>query len=86
MERELVVSQHVKASTLEEVNLGTTEEPWHVSVAKEIRPVEKMTLVELLKEYKDVFTWSSKDMKGLDPQFYQHQIHFNKDAKLVTQI
>ena len=55
MDKELAISQHVKASTLEEVNLGTDEEPQPVSVAKEMQPEEKMAMVELLKEYKDVF-------------------------------
>ena len=55
MDKELAISQHVKASTLEEVNLGTDEEPRPVSVAKEMQPEEKMAMVELLKEYKDVF-------------------------------
>ena len=42
-------------------------------------------MVELLKEYKDVFTYLYEDMKVMDPQFYQHQIHLSKDAKLVAQ-
>ena len=45
----------------------------------------KIKKEELLKQYKDVFAWSFEDMKGLDPTFYQHQIHLNKDAKLVQQ-
>mgnify|MGYP000061183958 FL=1 len=61
------------------------EEPRPVSVAKEIQLAEKTTTMELLKEYKDVFAWSYEDMKGLDPQFYQHQMHLSKDAKPVAQ-
>ena len=75
----------MKASTLEELNLGTVEEPRLVSVTKEMRSEEKAMHILLLTDYKDVFTWSYEDMKGLDPQFYQHQIHLNKDAKSVAQ-
>ena len=32
-------------------------------------------ILGLLTEYQDVFPWSYNDMKGLDPQYYQHQIH-----------
>ena len=55
LEREMAISQCVKASTLEEVNLGSTSKPRLVQIAKEMVPKEKMTMVELLTEYKDVF-------------------------------
>ena len=40
---------------MEEVNLGSTSKPRLVQIAKEMVPKEKMTMVELLTEYKDVF-------------------------------
>ena len=46
--------------------------------------VEKSAMIiELLTEYKDLFAWSYEDMKELEPKFYQHRIHLNKDEKLV---
>ena len=42
-------------------------------------------MLELLKEYKDVFAWSHEDMKGLDPKFYPHKINLSTDAKPVQQ-
>ena len=50
-----------------------------------MRPDEKIEMVVQLKEFKDVFTWSYKDMKWMDLKFYQHQIHLSKDVKLVAQ-
>ena len=85
LEREMAVWQRVKASQLEEVNLGTGEETRPVHVAKEMPPEEKSAMVTLLKEFRDVFAWSYEDMRGLDPQLYQHQIHLSKDAKPVAQ-
>ena len=32
-----------------------------------------------------MFAWSNTDMKGLDPQYYQHQIHLHQDARPVQQ-
>ena len=84
-EREMAVSKRVKASQLEEVNLGTGEDARPVHVAKEMSPEGKTTMITLLKEFRDIFAWSNEDMRGLDPQLYQHQIHLTKDAKLVAQ-
>ena len=68
----MAVSQRVKASQLEEVNLGTEEGPKPVNVAKEMPREEKKAMIELLTSFPDVFSWSYKDMRGLDPQLYQH--------------
>ena len=46
---------------------------------------DKERLIGLLKQYKNVFAWSFKDMKGLDPAFCQHQINLHKDVKPVQQ-
>ena len=93
LEREMAVSQQVKASQLEEVkasqleevNLWTDEETKPVNLAKEMPPKEKSAMLTLLKEFRDVFAWSYENMRGLDPQLYQHQIHLSKDAKPVAQ-
>ena len=45
----------------------------------------KTAMITLLNEFRDIFSWSYEDMRGLDPQLYQHQIHLSKDAKLVAQ-
>ena len=85
LEREMQISQRVKASMMEAINLGSEAEPQPVQIDNEIVPVEKSTMTELLREYKDVFTWFYEDMKGLDPKFYQHWIHLSKEAKLIQQ-
>ena len=72
LERELAVSQRVKASTLEELDLDIGEAPQLVQVAKEMPPDEKKTMIESLREFMDVFAWSYKDIGGLDPKLYQH--------------
>ena len=73
------------ASQLEEVDLGTTNKPRPVNVAKELPDEEKKAMVALLTDFRDVFAWSYEDMRGLDPQLYQHQIHLSADAKPIAQ-
>ena len=72
LECELAISQCVKASTLEEINLGSTTDPRTFKIAKELAFDERLTLVGLLMEYQDVFARSYNDMNGLDPQYYKH--------------
>ena len=84
-EHELAISQHVKASTLKEIDLGRIEEPRPIKITKELMPIEKSAMVALLTEYKDIFAWSYNDMQGLNPQYYEHHIHLNQDTKPVQQ-
>ena len=81
LERELAISQCVKASTLEKINLGTTTNPRTLKIAKEMASDERLALVGLLIEYKDIFAWSYNNMKGLHRTYYQHQIHLKHDAR-----
>ncbi len=34
-------------------------------------------LIELLKEFKNIFAWIYKDLKGIPPKITQHQIELN---------
>ena len=58
----MVISQRVKASRLEEVDLGTSEGPKTVNVAKEMPQEEKMAMIELLRSFRDVFACFYEDM------------------------
>jgi hypothetical protein len=79
------VSQRVRPTELEELNLGKTEEPRNVLVAKELDAEFKEQLTNFLRVYKDVFACSYVDMKGLNPEFYHHKINLAKDAIPVQQ-
>jgi hypothetical protein len=68
-----------------ELSLGTIEEPRNVLVAKELDAEFKEQLTNVLRAYKDVFAWSYEYMKGLNPEFYHHNINLAKDAILVQQ-
>ena len=50
------------------------EEPKPVYIAIDLRPEQEQELIQLLKEFRDVFAWSYKDLKGVDPVVCQHTI------------
>ena len=86
MEREMQVSQQVRALALEEFNLANNDtELKIVLIAREMQSADKARLAQLLQQYKDVFAWSFEVMKGFDPAFCQHHINMHKDAKPVQQ-
>ena len=43
------------------------EEPKPAYIATDLDPEEEELLIKTLKEYRDVFAWSYKDLKGVDP-------------------
>ena len=66
------ILRRVAATELEEINVGTTDYPRNIFIARNLLPTTRTTMIALLGEYRDVFAWSYEDMKGLDPKFYQH--------------
>ena len=46
---------------------------------------EKDALLALLKEFKEVFTWSYEDMSGIDTDIVQHYIPTDPTMKPVKQ-
>ena len=59
------ISQCMKASILEEANIETIDDPRPISIAKELKLIDKVAMIMLLKDYYDVFTRSHRDMKGI---------------------
>ncbi|RYA67999.1 hypothetical protein DD598_26130, partial [Enterobacter cloacae complex sp. 2DZ2F16B1] len=57
------------------------EPPRPVYIATDLSPGEEERLLSLLREYRDVFAWSYKDLKGVDPSICQHTIPLKQDAK-----
>ena len=50
------------------------EEPRKVWIATNLSPEEEALLISTLREYRDVFAWSYKDLNGVDPTICQHTI------------
>ncbi|KAL0347659.1 UNVERIFIED_CONTAM: hypothetical protein Scaly_1781900 [Sesamum calycinum] len=59
---------------LKEVNLGGIENPRPIYVNASLTQEEERTYIALLYEFKDVFSWSYKEMSGLDPKVAVHHL------------
>ena len=64
---------------VEEVNIGTKEQPKIIKIARTLSPQEKQRYISLRKEYSDVFSWSYKDLNTYDTSIIQHTIPIKKD-------
>ncbi|XP_055960597.1 uncharacterized protein LOC130015093 [Mercurialis annua] len=64
---------HVREE-LEEVNLGTSEQPQVTFVSKNLEVGLKTKLMVLLQEYKDCFAWQYSDMPGLSRTLVEHRL------------
>ena len=72
---------------LEEVDLGSgSQEPRPISISASLIEKEKLELVLLLKEFKDVFIWDYSKMLGLDPGLIAHTLNVDLQAKPVAQL
>jgi flagellin-specific chaperone FliS len=49
------------------INLGTNVEPQLVKINAQLETHKVLEVVQLLKEFKDVFAWTYKDLKGIPP-------------------
>ncbi|RDX93693.1 Retrovirus-related Pol polyprotein from transposon 17.6, partial [Mucuna pruriens] len=68
------------AEELEVINLNEGEGVKEIRVGKLILPDVKQGLIELLREYADIFMWSYQDMPGLDTIIFEHRLPLNLDA------
>ncbi|KAF5933295.1 hypothetical protein HYC85_029466 [Camellia sinensis] len=68
-----------------QINVGIEKDPRLVQIGSTLSSKERECLVSLLKDFKDVFTWSYKDMPGIDPEIVQHRIPLDLEARPVKQ-
>ena len=50
-----------------QINLRDEANPMPIFRRKSLSPSEKEDLIQLIREYIDVFAWNYKDMPALDP-------------------
>ncbi len=58
-------------------NLGIDVEPQMMKVNAQLKTNKVLEMEELLKEFKDVFSWTYKDLKGIPPKLAQHRIELD---------
>ncbi|XP_052728595.1 uncharacterized protein LOC128195360 [Vigna angularis] len=70
---------------VEVLNLGEEGEIKEVKIGTSMKKEVREGLRALLKEFKDVFAWSYKDMPGLDTDIVQHKLPLKQECLPVKQ-
>ncbi|KAI5425579.1 hypothetical protein KIW84_031404 [Lathyrus oleraceus] len=70
---------------IELVNLGFVDDVKEVKIGSRLCPNAKKGLIDLLREYSDVFAWSYQDMPGLDSDIMEHRLPLKPKCPPVKQ-
>jgi len=62
---------------LMKLNLGINGKPHMVKINAQLETSKVLEVEQLLKEFKDVFAWTYKDLKGIPPELTQHIIELD---------
>lgn len=88
-EKKAVVEEEMQVTAeekLEEINLGTDlQKPRPVSLSSKLSEEEKSELIQLLKEFKDIFSWEYIKMPGLDSSLLVHTLNVGSGTRPVAQ-
>ena len=74
----------VSGST-ELIYFGVPDQPREIRIGSSLPPDERSGLIDLLRSYLDVFSWSYEDMPGFDPTIVQHHLPILPHARPVKQ-
>ena len=67
------------------INLGSEKDPKEIKIGASLHPDVKRRLIELLKEYMDIFAWSYQDMPGLDTNIVEHYLPLQPECPPIKQ-
>lgn len=70
---------------VEDVNIGTIENPKMVKLSKAFPPQVKAKYISLLSSFIDVFAWEYSDLKAYDKSIIQHIIPIKPNQKRFRQ-
>jgi len=70
---------------IEIINLGTDEDKKEIKIGALLDATVKKRVIELLREFADVFAWSYKDMPGLYPEVVEHCLPLKPECPPVKQ-
>ncbi len=65
--------------------MGTNAEPQLVKIDAQLETSKVLEVEQLLKEFKDVFAWTYKYLKGIPPKLAQHKIELDTTIPLAHQ-
>ncbi len=69
---------------LMKLNLGSDAKP-QLKINAQLETSKVLELKQLLKEFKDVFTWTYKDLKGIPLELAEHKIELDTTIPLTHQ-
>ncbi|KAI5407420.1 hypothetical protein KIW84_053614 [Lathyrus oleraceus] len=78
-----IIQPHLE--NLETINLGSEDCVREVKIGALLEESVKKGLIELLREYVDIFAWSYEDMPGLDTDIVQHFLPLKPECVPVKQ-
>lgn len=84
LEREEKIIQPFQ-EPMEVVNLGSEDEIKEIRIGALLDGSVKTRLIELLREYVDVFAWSYQDMPGLDTDIVEHKLPLKPECPPIKQ-
>jgi hypothetical protein len=67
------------------LNMGTMEQPQCMKVNVQLMMTQTCSLRIFLHEFKDLFAWTYKDLKGIPLELTQHKIELSTIIPLVHQ-
>jgi len=70
---------------LMKLNLGINGKPHMVKINAQLEIIKVLEVEQLLKEFKDVFAWTYKDLKGIPLELAQHIIELDTTIPLINQ-
>ena len=71
--------------SIEVVNIGTKEVRREVKIGENLEESINVRLIELLREYSDIFAWSYEDMPGLDTDIVVHRLSLKEGCSPIKQ-
>ena len=70
---------------LNKVDLSNNlQKPRLISISSKLTKEEKKSLIQLLKEFRDVFAWKYGEMLGLDPNLVVQTLNVEPGTKSVA--
>ena len=67
-----------------EVNMGTNQNPKLIKIGKGTSQKERNELINLVKEYRDVFSFTYDELKAYQEDAFQHTISLKPELKEVN--
>jgi hypothetical protein len=74
-----------KSEQLCQINVGSPDKPQYLKISAHLDKRHAAEAEQLLREFKDVFAWSYKDLKGIPPSLAEHRIELEKDVPAAHQ-